>query len=311
MTMSATACDAGIENYHSFGETDPDEYVGGEKSQKRCHMLRMYISLALLLLLSGCGSAESNGATPAVDATPDSDRVSPASGVNEHGLEISDERIIGVVNAVMKEQYGDKFNAKYLCWEFSTESDGRASNYCMQPAPAELVDTKTGKQLYLRAASVPDIADDSRYEYNQIDPGRMGVFNLRIEDDGSWTYLAANKAMAFGTVGYCGCDQAKLVKLSNDGVHGWMFVSGGVWQGIVVSHHSIVAPLNGAFMDLSAIPEIPEDEQTTKYEIDVDAKTSDGLFPLRVAKLESGKKLEEITVSFDTRSSRYSLPGSE
>ena len=273
-------------------------------------MLQMRISLALFLLISGYGSVESNGAAPA-DATPDSDRASTASGVHGHSVEISDGRITEIVNAVMKEQYGDEFNTKYSCWEFSAEFDGHALNYCMKPGPAKLEDTKTGKQLYVRADNVADISGDSRYEYSQIDPGRMGVFNLRIEDDGSWAYLAADKAMAFGTVGYCGCDQAKLVRLSNDGVHGWMFASGGVWQGIVVSHHSIVAPLDGVFMDISAIPEIPEDKQAIKYEITVEATVGDGFFPLQVTKFRSGKRLEEFILNFDTESSRYSLPGSE
>jgi hypothetical protein len=268
----------------------------------------MCISQALLLLISGCGSVESSGAAPA-DTTPDSDLASTAPGVQ--GVEISDRRITEIVDAVMKEQYGDKFNTRYLCWEFSAESDRQTLNYCMKPGQAELVDTKTGKQVYIRADNVLDIKDDPRYQYSQIDPGRMGAFNLRIANDGSWTYLAADKEMAFGTVGYCGCDQAKLVRLNNEGVHGWMFASGGVWQGIVVSHHSIVAPLNGVFGDLSAIPKIPEDEQAINYEIAVEATTGDGFFPLQVTKFQSGEKLEQLIINFDTESSRYSLPRSE
>lgn len=262
--------------------------------------------LILGLLLSGCGAAESDRADASAELNLDPAQAPPAT--SKTATSVSKDHLEQIVSAVMQEQYGDRFNAEHSCWETSAPNDGRVLSYCMKPGPAEVVETASGSQIYLRAANVADISGPG-YEYGQIDPGQMGAFNLRIENDGSWAYLAAEKAMTFGTVGYCGCDAAKLVKLRNDGLHGWMFISGGVWQGIAVTRHSIVAPQDETFKDTSSIPETPEDEQNVKYGIDViGSADGDGMFPLLVTRNESGKAPETFIVNFDNASSTYSLP---
>jgi hypothetical protein len=215
-----------------------------------------------------------------------------------------------IVKAVMQDQYGKQYDAKHACWIYAhTTEQGDDLTYCMQPGKPELVDTAKGKQLFVHAANAYDIKDDSRFAYGQTDPGLMGAFQVSIDAKGGWTFVAMDPAMEFGTNGYCGCNQASFVKLSNQGDYGWLFVSGGAWQGKVVADYSIVMPRDGGFADVSRIPRTPPKEQDVTYELKVAERPGPGLFPLRVTKTRDKAKVEDITVDFDPKKHAYQLPG--
>lgn len=217
-----------------------------------------------------------------------------------------------IVKAVMEDQYGKQYDAKHACWVFAhTTEQGDDLTYCMQPGKPELVDTAKGKQLFVYAANAYDIKDNDRYTYSQTDPGLMGAFQVSVDAKGEWTFVAMDNAMEFGTNGYCGCNKADFVKLSNQGDYGWVFVSGGVWQGKVVADYSIVTPRKGGFVDISRIPQTTSYEQDTTYELKVAERPGAGLFPLVVTKIKGNAKVQDITVAFDAKKYLYQLPGAQ
>jgi hypothetical protein len=223
---------------------------------------------------------------------------------------IHDSDFSGVVKETMDEQYGENYDIRNSCWAYSYKSDnGDDVTYCMKPSMPELVDTESGKQLYFFAANAFDIHHDARYSYADSDPGLMGAFKLKKDLNGAWSILSSNKAMQFGTIGYCGCNKARLVKLSNAGNYGWMFVSGGVWQGIVVSDYSIVVAHEHTFEDISAIPETKENDQDTTYNIEFVARNAgdENMFPLKVTKIKTGAKNVIFMVNFDEDKHQYAL----
>jgi hypothetical protein len=214
-----------------------------------------------------------------------------------------------IINSVMTEQYGADYNDKYQCWDYTLESSESSSSYCMKPSEATVIDTAEGKAIYFFASNRIDMNDDINYAYSSVDSGLMGAFKLAVDIAGKWTYSASNKAMNFGSVGYCGCDKAQLMKLGSDAYYGWIFTSGGVWQGIVATNHEIVAPNGNTFENISRIPEIREGAQDVKYTISVvDTAKDKKIFPLLVAKLKSDVKEKEMTVSFDDKKRVYALP---
>lgn len=210
-----------------------------------------------------------------------------------------------IVRAVMGQQYGN-FDPSHDCWEYAIENE--SPRYCMASGPARWVHAGNETLLFFYAYSRPDTEPGDTY--SAADPGVMGAFALKLGSVPRWNYVAIEKAMTFGTNGYCGCDQAKFVKLDRHGRYGWLFASGGVWQGIVVSNYSIVAPMGEGFEDLSAIPEVTEEEQDARYVIEVvETPTGDGLFPLRVTKTKDGSAARGFLVEFDAVRGRYALPG--
>src|SRR5687768_16416150 len=97
----------------------------------------------------------------------------------------------------------------------------------------------------------------------------MGAFALKLMSSSTWVLAAASKDLDFGSVGNCGCESAKFVKLGRD-YYGWMFVSGGVWQGVASLSHDLVAPHGKDFVDLSEIPMQTESDQDSEYRIEID-----------------------------------------
>ena len=215
-----------------------------------------------------------------------------------------------IVKAVMEDQYGKHYDAGHACWVFAyTTEQGNDLTYCMRPGKAERVDTPKGAQLFVRAANVFDMSG-AGYDYGQVDPGLMGAFQLSLDANGGWTYLALDNALEFGSAGQCGCADARFVKLSDHGDYGWLFVSGGVWQGIVVADYAIVTPHKGGFVDVSRVPQSRENAQDVRYELKIvdDAAAGGGLFPLVVSKTRDGAAPEDIPVRFDAKTYEYRLP---
>lgn len=214
-----------------------------------------------------------------------------------------------IVKAVMEDQYGKDYDARHGCWTYThTTEQGDDLTYCMRPGKPELVQTAKGRQLFVRAASVYDIRDDQRYRYSHVAPGLMGAFQLQLDARGGWTFLALDNELEFGSAGYCGCNDARFVKLSNQGDYGWLFASGGVWQGIVAAGYTLLLPRKGGFVDISRIPQVKEDEQGVEYALEVAPDQAGlGLFPLRVTR-KSGAGTETFTVNFEPKAGAYHLP---
>jgi hypothetical protein len=218
--------------------------------------------------------------------------------------------ITATIKAVMDDQYGHSYDAKRRCWAYSySGGETDAADYCMRPGKPEVVDVGGSKILYFSAASATDIPDNPSYGYSKAQPGLMGAFKIRLGGKQGWTFVAMEPAMTFGSAGECGCHDATLEKLSNKGDYGWVFTSGGVWQGTVVSNYSIVTAWKNKFVDVSAIPQIREGDQDVRYEMTVQASPSAfGLYPLRVVKSKANARISEFTVPFDSKKVRYELP---
>jgi hypothetical protein len=218
--------------------------------------------------------------------------------------------VTATIKAVMDDQYGQTYDAKHGCWAYSySGGEADAADYCMRPGKPEVVDVGGSKILYFSASSATDIRDNPSYGYSQAQPGLMGAFKIRLGGKQGWTFVAMAPAMTFGSAGECGCRDAKLEKLSNKGDYGWVFTSGGVWQGTVVSNYSIVTAVKNEFLDVSKIPQIREADQDVRYDMTVQADPSAaGLYPLKVVKTKAKTKVAEFAVPFDAKKAIYELP---
>ncbi|MCT7103959.1 hypothetical protein M1702_24770, partial [Salmonella enterica subsp. enterica serovar Poona] len=92
-----------------------------------------------------------------------------------------------------------------------------------------------------------------------------------------WTYQSLDNALEFGSNGYCGCNKAEFVQLSQQSDYGWLFTSGGVFQGTVVADYNIVMAHKGGFVDVSKIPQVREAAQDVQYDVKV-ASAGAGMF---------------------------------
>lgn len=218
-----------------------------------------------------------------------------------------------ITRAVMEDQYGKQYDAKHACWTFEhTTEQGDALTYCMRPGKPKLVDGPKGKQLYIYAANAYDIKDDNRYTYSQAQQGLMGAFKVQVDANGHWTYQAIDNAMEYGTGGYCGCNKAAFVKLSRQGDYGWLFTSGGSWQGPVVADYSLVMARKGEFVDVSKIPRVKASAKDIVYDVKVaNAGAAAGMFPLDVTKSRGGAVVASFKVAFDPKSFAYALPAGQ
>lgn len=230
---------------------------------------------------------------------------SPADAATE-----SRDDVEGLVKAVMNDTYSAGYDAKHACWSYRWKNEqGDEADYCMRPGPAHVVDGRNGKTLYLSTYSAADIRDDARYAYSHNQPGLMGAFKIRIGGKQGWTYEAFEAGIDYGTAGDCGCAKASFVKLSNSGDYGWLFVSGGTWQGVTVSDYSIVAPIKGRMKDLSKIPQSAEKAPGVTYEVAVkEDPAAKSFYPLHVVKATAGGPSEAFDVPFDSAKQIYALP---
>jgi hypothetical protein len=107
---------------------------------------------------------------------------------------------------------------------------------------------------------------------------------------------------------------AKFVELGPADYYGWMFVSGGTWQGVTVGTHVILAPLGPGFVDLSPIPYMTEKDRGSRFDIAMD-KNAKGVtvYPLIVTRwrLMDGKVIapaQTMRIQFDQRRWRFKWP---
>ncbi|MGO1003676.1 hypothetical protein [Lysobacter sp. CA196] len=207
----------------------------------------------------------------------------------------------------MSEQYGGAFDSGLGCWRYAQETNGERYEYCMVPRGHELVETSQGRMLYFFASNRSDIRGNPKYTYSLPDSGVMGAFALKMDSSSAWILTAATKHLDFGSIGNCGCESAKFVKLGRER-YGWTFVSGGVWQGIASLSHSLVAPHGKEFVDLSEVPMQTESDQGSEYRIEIDDSSADeDHYPLIVTKVGPGSDSERMRIIFDDARWRYSL----
>ncbi len=217
-----------------------------------------------------------------------------------------------IAASIMREQYGTKFNANHKCWIYTSQEWGR---YCMAQIKSHRIEAHDGPRLYVLAEGIPITpAGEIEKLGAHAAPGVVGAFAVSLGAAGKSTYLAASKELNFGSFGQAGAGIAKFVQLGPSDYYGWTFVSGGTWQGTTVGWHHIVAPRGKRFVDISAIPETTEDDQTHSYEIAFDTTREDQkVYPMIVTKrfTGDGKKRGAVVatfqVPFDTKTWRYQL----
>lgn len=226
----------------------------------------------------------------------------------------SDRDVVRAIHSGMDDQYGaSHYNAKYGCWDIEVKGEGaRSTQYCMTPGKPYVVTENGQASLYFLAYNRSDITGDADYSYSQSHLGLMGAFKaIRDAKAGKWTFVAVDKAMDYGAGGACGCADADFLSLGTTR-HGWIFTSGGNWQGALVLNYAIVTDFDGKFYDVSSIPRVREDAQDIKYELRVtDSRQAQPMFPLVVTKTKDGKAIDEISVPFDPAKRVYALPKGE
>lgn len=259
----------------------------------------MLAALALALPLSACTASSTAPVEPV-------QQQGSASLADDAASQAPDRTMLDrIVAELMQQQYGAIRDEAIGCTHYVWTQGDEQMRYCMQAAAPQVVRAGTAHELYLRTFNSMDAAGIDSYD--AITPGLMGAFRVRIDPDGRWRVLEASRALAFGTMGSCGCDKAAFLKLGPQ-VYGWMFTSGGTWQGITVSNHEIVVPRNGGFVDVSAIPEIREQAQGVTYSVRVVEDAGQGFWPLDVTRASDGGAPATRRVAFDHAAAVYRLP---
>lgn len=229
----------------------------------------------------------------------------PIARINEPDLPSFGE----IVRQVMERQYGSmSFDPDLQCWKHTITANSDINNYCMKANEPRVVDVDSNRRLYFMAYSEPNIPGNDDYWYSHTSPGLMGAFEVEIEPNGQWSVESASSDMEFGSIGDCGCKNAQFVRLGRSH-YGWVFASGGTWQGAASVVHNIIASRNGRFEDISRIPMVEEDDQTTHYDIQIDdSNPAAPMFPVIVAKSKNGHT-ERLLIKFDPIEGTYSLEG--
>lgn len=194
---------------------------------------------------------------------------------------VSPDDLERLARGVLAQHYGESARDDRLdCWTEATDEPP----YCLRLAQVRQVEEAGRAVLYVLASNVHGF-DVPAYSYAHADAGRVAAFAAVINPDGSLgDVLAAAGALSYGSNGACGCTDATLVRLGA-ATHAWHFVSGGVWQGIVVTNHVLLARQGDAFADVSAIPEMAEGDQAHRFSLRVDeSDPSLERFPIVVTK---------------------------
>lgn len=187
-----------------------------------------------------------------------------------------------LAKVVLSERYGDSARDEALdCWRDEATDE---PPYCMRLSQVRRVEEAGRSVLYVLASNINrfDVPD---YQYGHADSGRVAAFAAVINRDGSLgKLLASASGFSYGSNGNCGCDDAALVRLGAE-KHAWHFVSGGVWQGVVVTNHALLSRAGEAFVDVSEIPEMSEGDQSHRISIVVDESDPElKAFPIIVTK---------------------------
>lgn len=199
-----------------------------------------------------------------------------------------------LVRRVMTAEYGAPESA---CYRYVDASAGL--RYCLRVEPRHVHVIGDGNLLYFMAHSDPAEGD-----YDAVDPGILAAYEVRLKDG---HVVSKVKALATGASGSCQCEQAQFLELG-PAKFGWLFTTGGTWQGIDVYRYAIVAPVGGEFRDVSEVPQIEEDRQDVSYTVAVaPAPAAREFYPLDVRKAIDGKETFRMTVPYDPSRRSYHL----
>lgn len=265
----------------------------------------IYLILIFAVLISGCNenlsSFEKTGGTP---SGPTPLRITDQAQ-KPNSTDRSDALTGSIIDKVMTREYPSGFDASLGCWKYTLEVDDNQIEYCMTPSKASLVNTTKGRKLYFYAYNRSTIGG-SRYAYSHNDAGLMGAFEVTISADGNWLLSSSTKDMEFGSIGDCSCEQARFVRLG-EASHGWIFSSGGTWQGETTVFHNIVASRGDRFEDVSRIPMLDE-STNSEYGIRIDDSAQEKeMFPLIVTMTHDSAKSKIFTVNFDFEQWAYQI----
>lgn len=307
----------------------PDERANrSSESESNLLYIGLMSMLVVALLLLGLylnrhrewfafGSEESvAAATPVQSATPE----------ERPGGEVSDRPRLGISGTMftsdqqfladlMTENYGVNYLPRAGCWLYAEPTEDLSETYCVKVAHAERVETHEGERLYVLATgSVTD--ENGQDAGSHASSGLIGAFVVSKDSSGRLNYLARTVAMAYGSYGDAGADDAQLKLLGASDYYGWIFSSGGMWQGIVVSSHHILAPKGKTIVDLSRLPEMTEDDQAHKYLIEIDSSDSTSrVFPIIYKQYTADDQtpgestlVKMISVPFDFKTWSYMAP---
>lgn len=270
----------------------------------------LFLGGLLLTSLPACDSGASFADTPAT--APTVQQSSPTQ--SQAGMPpiatastIKADRVKSAIAAVLQAHYSEGYDDATRCWHTDRGEGDEATAYCMRPLPEQVVRQGDTTWVYMALASASDIRNNPDYLYGQVDPGVMDAFKLRIAADGTTEVVARGLGLPFGSAGDCGCTNAEFVQVGPR-THGWMFTSGGTWQGTTVASHALVAPVGDTFKDVAALPRYVEGDQSAEYRLAIAPAPTGDWYPLELSYWRDGKKARETQIAFDPDSARYDAP---
>lgn len=261
----------------------------------------------LMLGLPACDSGASSavaagtGQNSPVQSQAAAPQIAPPPPIERKALKTAIAR-------VMRAQYPLGYDEANRCWRTERGDGNEATAYCMRPLPEHVVQQGDAASVYVALASASDIRGNPDYLYGQVDAGVMDAFRLSIPAEGEPTIAARGLGLAFGSAGDCGCANARFVQVGPR-TYGWMFTSGGTWQGRTVASHALVAPVGGEFKDVAALPRYVEDDQSVEYRLAIARATSGDWYPLRHSQWRDGEFVDETRIEFDPAAARYKAVG--
>jgi hypothetical protein len=271
---------------------------------------RMGFACLSAITLLGCDPGAATATSPggaAVENHAPAVQAEPRPAANSSRTTPDPATIQRAVDAMLRAEYPAGFDASHRCWRTERAAEGEASAYCMRALPHHAVSIDGETSVYVALASASDITGNLEYLYGHADPGAMDAYRLTITPDGSYQVTAKGVGLLFGSAGDCGCTTATFVQ-AGPRVHGWLFSSGGTWQGTTVATHSLVALVDGTFKDVAGLPRFREDDQALEYRVAIVRDAGSAWYPLQVSRLRDGKPDGARQVEFDPLAERYPTP---
>jgi len=212
------------------------------------------------------------------------------------------------VATAIRAHYAAGYDEVNRCWRTERGEGDQAMAYCMRPLREQVVREGDATWVYVALASASDISGHPDYIYGRADTGVMDAFKLRVAADGTPTVVAQGLGMPFGSAGDCGCANADFVQVGPR-AHGWMFTSGGTWQGATVASHALVVPVGRTFKDVAAMPRYVEEDPAVEYRLAMAPPTAGEWYPLEYSQWRDGKRVRTTRITFDPASGRYRATG--
>lgn len=264
---------------------------------------QLFVGALLMASLAACDS----GATSATAPTASQDTPVQSQAAVPAVSSVTPGTVKLALARALEARYPAGYDETNRCWRTERGEGDEATAYCMRVLPEQVVRQGDTTWVYLALASASDIRDNPDYLYGQVDAGVMDAFKLRIAADGTPDVAAQGLGLAFGSAGDCGCTNAEFVQVGPR-VHGWMFTAGGTWQGRTIASHALVAPVDGTFKDVAALPRYLEDDQSIEYRLAITPAPDHDWYPLRLSRWRDGKQVGETDITFDPASARYKAP---